>query len=87
MDKKENYTKFVENNPMFRQALAMAESDEEREKLRALTLGLAEQVAEAFVPVIDKVKNDPEFATKLRTALRRSANGEKEVVIDNENKE
>lgn len=84
MDKKEKYLEFVQKNPLVVNALKHAETEEERQKIKKLVEAYAEMVADAFVPVIDKIKNDPEYATKVRSELQRFANGQKKVVIDND---
>lgn len=83
MDRKEYYIEKVRNSPLLRLAKKRASSKEEAERIEQLTLGFVEEYASKLVPIIQKLKGDPEYAKKIREQLQASKEDEP-VDIDKE---
>lgn len=62
----------LRNDPLYKRALAMAQSDEERRTIAAQTEAMVLHVARSLVPAITAVNNDPTLAAKVRQAATSS---------------
>jgi hypothetical protein len=69
-DDKADFTKRLHESPKYKRALELARNDDERRRIATLTNRFVESFAEILAPVIDRAKNDPEFAQQLGQALK-----------------
>jgi len=76
MKKNVDFLKKLRDDPMYREALKSAKTDEERRRVIAVTEAFVSQFASVLEPLIDKVQSDPKFAEQLRQSLK----GEDEIV-------
>lgn len=76
MKKNVDFIKALRDDPMYREALKSAKTDEERRRVIAVTEAFVSQFASVLEPLINKVQSDPKFAEQLRQSLK----GEDEIV-------
>jgi len=67
---KKELIKRLRNDPMYLEALKMAQTDEERRRIIALTEGFLSSFVDSMTPLAAKAASDPAYAEKLREALR-----------------
>lgn len=63
-------------NEKYKKALASAKTEQERKRLASFGTEFVSSFAEVLVPLLERVKDDPEFAQQLNQAI----SGHKRVV-------
>ena len=56
---------------MYRDALKLAKTDEERRRIMSTAEGFLSGFIDSLVPLANKIAQDPEFALQLQDSIRR----------------
>lgn len=73
MKTKQDYIDSILNSKIFKDALSNISDETEKEHAIAYATSLGEQIANCFIPTIEKVQNDPDFADELRKHLKKNS--------------
>lgn len=73
MMSREEFIKRLRNDPLYRRALKLAQTDAERRRIIGTTEAVAAQFFEALGPLGTHLRQDQSFAEKLQEALKRGA--------------
>ncbi len=68
---KQDLIKRLRNDPMYRDALKLAKTDEERRRIMATAEGFLSGFIDSLLPLANKIAQDPEFASQLQDSVRR----------------
>lgn len=69
MFNKDEILKKMRNDPLFRKALKIAPTEEDRKRVIAASESMITIFMEAFSPVANKITNDPNFIHELRRSI------------------
>lgn len=78
---KEELIKRLRADPMYRDALKMAQTDAERRRIIATAEGFLSSFVETMAPIAAQIKQDPGLAAQLLEAVRTGA-----VIKENDGK-
>ena len=76
MQSKKDFIDNLHSNEKYKQALASARNDAEREAIKQIVEGFVNSFATVLAPLIEQAQKDPEFAQQLGQSLN-----EKQVVL------
>lgn len=79
MDKKQDYIDYIENSSLVKAALKKVGDPDQKKRIMDLTRAYAEQIADTFVPIIKRLKEDPNYAAQLKEQIK---NGKQAVDIE-----
>lgn len=69
MNSGNDFIKKLRSDVLYRQALGRARTPEERKAIASMVEGMVGSIGDVLGPLIDKARQDPEFAKQLGRAL------------------